>query len=156
MTIVWLVAAIVFAVGEGITVGLTSVWFALGSLAALLTCGLGGELWLQLVVFCVVSFVTLALVKPLARKYFTPKVVPTNADRNIGREAIVTETIDNLKATGQVTVGGVVWTARGENDAVIEQGATVRVRRIEGVKLIVAPLGEEAAAGANAQTRTNT
>jgi membrane protein implicated in regulation of membrane protease activity len=143
MSMVWLIAAIVFAVGEGLTVGLTSVWFALGSLAALLTSGLGGTLWLQLVVFCIVSFVTLALVRPIARKYFTPKVVPTNADRNIGQEGVVTETIDNLKASGQATVGGVVWTARSEEDTPIPKGAKVRVQRIEGVKLIVSPIAEE-------------
>ena len=143
VSIIWLAAAIGFAVAEAISVGLTSMWFALGSLAALLVCGLGGALWLQFTVFCAVSLLTLALLRPLAKKYFTPKLTATNADRNIGREAVVLEEIDNLRATGQVSVGGVVWTARAEGDRVIPKGETVRIRRIEGVKLIVSPIPAE-------------
>ena len=143
VSIIWLAAAIVFAAAEAISVGLTSMWFALGSLAALLVCALNGAVWLQFAVFCAVSLITLALLRPLARKYFTPKLTATNADRNIGKEAVVLQEIDNLNATGQVSVGGVVWTARAENDAVIPKGETVRIRRIEGVKLIVSPIPTE-------------
>ena len=78
-----------------------------------------------------------ALLRPLARKYFTPGTHRTNADRLVGQEAVVTETIDNLAGAGQASIGGQIWTARGEDNTPIEAGARVQVLRIEGVKLIV-------------------
>ncbi|MEG1857704.1 MAG: NfeD family protein [Pseudoflavonifractor sp.] len=133
----WLVALIVFAVAEAITVGLTSTWFALGALCALIVSVFTDNLVLQGGVFLAVSLVTLALLRPLAKRYMMPRQTATNADRAIGREAVVTEEINNLKGCGGVTVGGVHWTARSDNDAPIPAEATVRVLRIEGAKLIV-------------------
>ena len=78
-----------------------------------------------------------ALLRPLARKYFTPGTHRTNADRLVGQEAVATETIDNLAGAGQASIGGQIWTARGEDNTPIEAGARVQVLRIEGVKLIV-------------------
>ena len=139
-TVLWLIALIVFAVGEAITVGLTSVWFAVGALGALIAAGFGAALWLQVVVFLALSGVTLLLVRPLARKYFIPRRVATNADRILGQEGIVTEDIDNLEAKGQVKVSGTVWSARSQRDEVpIPAGTRVRILRIEGVKVFVAP-----------------
>ncbi len=143
MTIIWLALLIIFAVVEALTLGLASIWFCVGSLAALITAACHGPLWLQIVLFLVVSGVCMLLVRPLARKYFTPKLTRTNADRVIGTEGVVTETVDNLAATGQVKVGGNTWTARSETDTVLEKGSRVRVLRIEGVKLFVAPLTDE-------------
>ena len=91
-------------------------------------------------IFLVVAAVALALMRPLAGKYMTPKNVATNADRAIGKEAVVTEEIDNLKGQGAVAVCGVTWTARSDDDRVIPAGETVTVLRIEGVKLFVAPV----------------
>ena len=61
----------------------------------------------------------------------------TNADRVIGSTALVTETIDNAQAQGQVKVNGQVWSARSAQDIVIPAGTDVRVLRIEGVKVMV-------------------
>ncbi len=138
-SVVWLVLLILFALVEAATVGLVSIWFAAGSLAALLSTFFTDSVWLQSGIFLVVSAVTLALVRPLAGKYFTPKRVATNADRAIGKEAVVTEDIDNLKGQGAVQVSGIVWTARSLAEDPIPAGTTVTVRRIDGVKLIVAP-----------------
>ena len=139
-SIVWLVLLIVFAVGEAVTVGLTSIWFAAGALGALITSTLTENLLIQIIVFLALSFVTLLLVRPLARKYFIPRRVATNADRIIGQEGIVTEDIDNLEAKGQVKVSGTVWSARSQRDEVpIPAGTRVRILRIEGVKVFVAP-----------------
>ena len=139
-SIVWLVLLIVFAVGEAVTVGLTSIWFAAGALGALITSTLTENLLIQIIVFLALSFVTLLLVRPLARKYFIPRRVATNADRIIGQEGIVTEGIDNLEAKGQVKVSGTVWSARSQRDEVpIPAGTRVRILRIEGVKVFVAP-----------------
>lgn len=137
MTIFWLAAFIVFAIGEAVTVGLVSVWFAVGALAGLFAAALGAGLWLQIAVFLGVSALALALFKPLSGKFLKPKLSATNADRVIGASALVTETIDNTQAQGQVKVKGQVWSARSEQDIVIPAGRTVRVLRIEGVKVIV-------------------
>lgn len=137
MTIFWLAAFIVFAIGEAVTVGLVSVWFAVGALAALFATALGAGLWLQIAVFLGVSALALALFKPLSSKFLKPRLSATNADRVIGAAALVTETIDNTQAQGQVKVNGQVWSARSARDVVIHEGTDVKVLRIEGVKVIV-------------------
>ena len=142
MKIAWLALLILFGVGEAVTVGLTSVWFAVGALGALLCALLGGGLWLQLGVFLALSGLSLALVRPLAKKFLTPGYSATNADRVIGQEAVVTQAIDNLRAQGQVNIAGQAWTARSQDDTLIPEGALVRVLRIEGVKVFVSPVKE--------------
>lgn len=135
--VAWLALLILFSVGEAITVGLTSIWFAVGALGALLCALAGGNVWLQTGVFLALSGLTLALVRPLAKKFLTPSYSATNADRVIGQEAVVTQAIDNLHGQGQVNIAGQSWSARSEDDAVIPEGELVRVLRIEGVKVFV-------------------
>jgi membrane protein implicated in regulation of membrane protease activity len=139
MSLIWIGAAIVFLITEGATAGLTSIWFAIGAAAALVCALLGLPLWVQLLVFAVVSVATLLLTRPLAQKYVNAKRQPTNADRMIGATGRVTETIDNIAATGSVSVGGKLWTARSVTGAVIPEGTLVRCAGIEGVKLMVVP-----------------
>lgn len=141
LPLLWLIALIVFALLEAATpTALVTIWFAAGSLVSLILAFFVPSFWAQLAVFLVVSCLCFALVRPLARKYFTPKTSPTNADALIGREAVVTQTIDNLAAAGQVQLRGQTWSARGEDNAPIEAGVRVTVLRIEGVKLIVRPI----------------
>ena len=147
MDIVWTVAIIVFVVAEAATVGLVSIWFAIGALGALIACELGAQLWLQIVIFAVVSVAALLLTRLLAAKYINQKSQPTNADRLIGTECIVTECIDTIAATGAVTAQGRPWTARSATGEAIEPGALVVVESIEGAKLIVAPLNKKEATG---------
>ena len=138
--IVWVVLMVVFLVVEAATAGLTCIWFAIGSLAALIAALFDAQLWLQIVWFLVISFVTLYFTRPLVKKYVNSRSQPTNADMVIGKEALVTEDIDNVEATGAVSVGGKVWTARSADGGRIKSGAVVSVLRIEGVKLIVEPV----------------
>ncbi len=137
MKLIWAGLLIAFAIGEGVTVGLTSIWFAAGSLAALICALLGGPLWLQIALFIVISALCLLAIRPVAHKYLNSKVEPTNADRILGTEAVVTEDINNIQATGAVRIGGIVWSARSEHDTPIPAGTLVRVLRIEGVKVYV-------------------
>ena len=138
MAVVWLVAMIVLLIVEGLAPGLVSIWFALGALAALISALLKAPLWLQLLWFVVVSVATLLITRPLAKKYVNAHTVHTNADMAIGRDCVVTEEIDNIRGTGAVTVGGKIWTARmASPDGKAAKGETLRVLRIEGVKLIV-------------------
>lgn len=140
-SVFWLAAMVVLLAVEAATVGLVSIWFAAGALCAFLVSLPVKNIWVQIVVFLVISFVCMLAVRPLARKYMAPRRQATNADRAIGAEAVVTQDIDNLRAQGQVQVQGAIWTARSAlEEQVIPAGAKVRVERIEGVKLIVTPL----------------
>ena len=134
---IWLMLLVVLVAGEAITVGLTFIWFAAGALGGLLVSVLGGAVWLQVVVFLILSAVTLVLVRPAAAKLLTPGISPTNADRVLSQIALVTEEIDNIAETGQVKLFGQVWTARSESGEVIPVQSRVRILRIEGVKVFV-------------------
>ncbi len=140
MPILWLVLLIVFAVAEGLTAGLVSIWFALGALAALVASLLTDSLLVQVLVFAIISVITMAIIRPLAAKFFTPHHEPTNADRIIGSTAVVIVPIDNVNGTGQVKVGGKIWTARAPGQDVIPEGTMVKVLSIQGVKVSVEPV----------------
>ncbi len=138
MTVIWLVAMVVLLVIEGVIPGLVSIWFAAGALAALLLSLVGAPLWLQIVLFLAASVALLVLTRPLAKKYVNSRTMPTNADRIIGMDCLVTEEIDNLRGTGAVSVDGKTWTARMDRvDGKAPKGAVVKAQRIEGVRLIV-------------------
>ncbi len=133
----WAVAVVAFVILELATVGLASIWFALGALCALIAALLGAQLWLQIVWFVIVSIATLLLTRPLAKKYINSKTMATNADRVIGRRAVVKERIDELAGTGAVLADGKMWSARTADGSTAEPGDVVTVREIRGVKLIV-------------------
>ncbi|MBQ7596084.1 MAG: NfeD family protein [Clostridia bacterium] len=133
----WIAVTVVFVIIEVATTQLVTIWFALGSVAALLACTLKAELYIQIIVFAVVSTLALVLTRPLVRKLNKKEFSPTNADRNIGKSATVTETIDNIAGTGAVKIDGNVWTARSSDNVVIEKDTIVTVEKIDGVKLIV-------------------
>lgn len=135
--VLWLVLLVAFAVIEGVTAGLVSIWFCAGSLVALVATWLGAPLLVQIGLFVVVSLAAMAIVRPMARKWLQPKVEKTNVEGLLGQEGVVVEAIDNLHAQGQVKVGGVVWTARAAGEEEIPEGTRVRVERVEGVKAIV-------------------
>lgn len=134
---IWFGLLVLFGVVEAATVTLASIWFMAGALAALIAALCGAPLAVQIVLFLAVSVLLLACLRPLVRKYVTPKITATNADSVIGKTAVVTESIDNVNAQGAVKVGSVVWTARSTDGSPIPAGALVRADRIEGVKLYV-------------------
>ena len=133
----WLAVMALAVFAEMSTMALVSVWCAVGALAAVFAAYFGAPLAAQLLLFIGVSIVTAAVVRPLAKKYADPYKVPTNADRLVGRQAKVTEAIDNAAATGAVYADGKTWTARSADGAVIPKGETVEVAAMEGIKLIV-------------------
>lgn len=144
MIFFWIAATVAFVALEAATVGLVSIWFAIGSAGALIAAALGANFWLQVVIFLTVSAVVLAVLRPIARRYLRVRAKPTNADRLLGVICPVTEDIDNIVGTGAVTAGGKVWTARSLTGADIPAGEYVRVASIQGVKLIVEPAVEPA------------
>ena len=137
MIIFWAAATVVFILLELATVGLASIWFAFGALCALIAAALGAQLWLQIILFFIISVITLILTRPLVKKYINGKTHRTNADRVLGTTAIVKEAVDNLAGTGAVFADGKVWSARSTDGTSIEPGALVTVCEIQGVKLIV-------------------
>lgn len=137
--IIWLGLTIICLITEACTVTVISLWFAAGALAAMVTALTGGGMAFQAVVFLVVSAVSLTALRPLVRKYLTPKLTATNIDSVIGSIGIVTGTIDNVAASGQVKLNGMEWSARSTSGNPIEIGTKVRVDRIEGVKVFVSP-----------------
>ncbi len=141
--ITWLALVVLLLAAEAATVTLVSLWFAAGALGAMLVSLLGGAVWLQAVVFLAVSLILLTALRPLARKYLTPRLTATNIDSVIGSTGRVTAAIDNVSAAGQVKLGAMEWTARSTSGEDIPQGTLVRVDRIEGVKVFVSPVTAE-------------
>ena len=136
--IIWLVLLVVFIAVEAGTLGLTTIWFAGGSFVAAILAAIGIPVYVQIAAFLVISLVLLIFTRPVAVKYFNKDRVKTNAESIVGRQAVVTETIHNLEAVGQVTVNGMEWSARATvAENAIEKGAIVRVVAISGNKLIV-------------------
>lgn len=139
--IIWLALMVVFLVVEAACpLHLVSIWFAVGSLAAMIAAWLGGPVWLQAALFIVVSGGLLAMLWPFARKFLNPKVSATNIDSIPGTEGYVTADIDNVSAVGQVKLNGMEWTARSASGDPIPAGTLIRVERIEGVKVFVSPV----------------
>lgn len=138
--VVWLALIVVFLLIEASTVTLVSTWFAVGALAALIAGLLNAPVWLQVMVFVLVSAAALSALRPLVRKYVTPKITKTNVDAVVGSTGLVTVAIDNVSAVGQVKLGAMYWTARSTAGNRIPEGMLVQVDRIEGVKVFVTPV----------------
>ena len=135
---IWLAIAILTMIIEAIVPGLVTIWFSLGALIALAAAALHASLPIQIVVFLVFSLGSLLLTRPLAMRFVNKRTVPTNADSIIGKEAIVTQSVDFTKGLGRVIVAGKDWSAKPEMDTdVFKKGEVVEVVRIEGAKVIV-------------------
>ncbi len=138
--LVWLGLMVLFLVVEAACpIHLVSLWFAVGALAGLVVSLLHGALWLQILLFVLVSAGLLLLLWPLTKKYLNPAVTATNVDSVIGSIGVVTAAIDNVDAVGQVKLGGMEWTARSTGGQNIPAGTRIKVDRIEGVKVFVTP-----------------
>lgn len=136
--ILWFALLVGFLVVEAAcAVHLVSIWFAAGALVALIASFLGAPLWLEILLFLVVSSGMLALFWPFTKKFLNPKVERTNVDAILGTQGYVTADIDNAGALGQVRLGGMEWSARSTSGAAISVGTLVKVDRIEGVKAFV-------------------
>lgn len=136
--IIWLIALAILLLIEILTLGLTTIWFAGGALVAFLLSLFIDSPILEIVVFLIVSFLLLIFTRPVASKYFNKQRVKTNYETLIGKEAIVTEDIDNFHMTGTVIINGQEWTARSiKDEEIIKIGQKVKIKQVTGVKLIV-------------------
>ena len=136
---IWIGLIVVFGVAEAATAGLVSIWFVLGSVAGLVAAVCGGNIWVQVIAFFVVSIAALIATRPLVKRWSQRAVRPTNLDQVIGQTARVTEAIDNTVPCGAVYVQGKTWTARSESGDTIPADTLVTVARMEGVRLFVRP-----------------
>ncbi len=133
--IFWLMLAVVLFVVEASTANLVSVWFGIGALFAIIPASLNSIIAIQVAVFVLVSLAALALIFPLVNK--KKQKQPTNADRIIGQEGIITEEVNGISGKGQVKVMGSIWSAKSADDFNIEEGTKVKIVGIEGVKAVV-------------------
>ena len=142
---IWFILMVGFLIAEAACpFHLVSIWFAVGAMVAGIVAVLDGAVWLQITLFFVVSCGLLALLLPFVKKLILPKRQATNIDSIIGSQGYVTETIDNLHATGHVKLGGMEWTARSASGETIPVDTLIRVEKIEGVKVYVTQVKEKA------------
>lgn len=140
----WLIALAVLLVIEIVTLGLTTIWFAGGALIAFIAALLGVDVWVQLLLFSIISLVLLIFTRPVAMKRLNKNRVKTNYEGLIGKVVKVTKTVDNQNQSGEAVVNGQEWTVRSLNeDVIIEPGTKVKIVNIEGVRLIVTEYREE-------------
>lgn len=140
----WLAAMIIFIIIEIATVGLTTIWFAVGTIGAIIVVALGGGTFAQISVFLIISLGMLIFVRPFAKKYINAAHVKTNYEELIGKVVRITQDVDNNNATGCGNVNGQDWTVRSDKDEQkIPAGSLAKIINISGVKLIVEKVEEE-------------
>ncbi len=136
--IFWFILVAVLIIIELITLGLTTIWFAGGAFIAGIFATFDAPIFLQILVFILVSVLLLVFTRPIAQKHINAKTEKTNLDSLIGEKGIVLVTINNFNSTGQIMLNGIEWSARSSSDdVIIDEGATVTVQQISGVKVIV-------------------
>lgn len=133
MQLLWLVLAIVLFVIEAMVPGLVCIWFALGAVAAMVLSFFVANSAVQLIVFIVVSAILLLSTRGLVKKLMQGREERTNADRFVGQDAIVTQTVDNLNNTGRISICGLEWKAASVDKSVIAEGSVVTIMEIRGV-----------------------
>ena len=137
LSVIWFAAFAVFVIIEACTYQIVSIWLAIGALGGFAAYCMGFEFYVQMIVFLVISFALLGLLRPVSLRLMKNKGIKTNADSLIGKEVLITEAVDNIRQTGKGKVGGMEWTVRSVGDERVEAGASATVVKIEGVKIMV-------------------
>lgn len=137
--VLWLIAAVIFAVAEVINLSFFLFPFAIGAAGAAIVGVAGGGIALELITFAALTGVSFTVVRPIARRHLTvPPQIRTGTAALVGRTAIVTERIVNDEGVGAVRLDGEVWTARAyDEDQIIEAGTRVHVMEIRGATALV-------------------
>ncbi len=137
MYILWIIVLVTAVIAEAATFALISLWFAIGALAALIAAFLGAGQIVQVIIFFVVSFGSLAATRPVLKKLMPDKYIPTNGELDIGRTAVVIETVNPSDGIGRVRIDGVDWGAVSADGSVIEEGAVVVIKAKGAARLTV-------------------
>lgn len=139
MWVFWLVFAGIFFIGEMITTGFLIFWLGLGAVIALIVSLFTSSLFIQTVAFVISSIILIMSTKPLTDKFTKKDIVPTNVYTLKGKKGIVTQEINPTNGTGQIKVGGEIWSALCDENLVIKKDEEVEIVRIQGVKAYVTP-----------------
>ena len=139
----WLIVFLVLLGMEIVSLGLTTVWFAIGALAAFIATLAGAGYVVQFVLFVSVSVVTLVLTRPLAVRYFNSNLTKTNVDAVAGKQVVIIERIAGAGAFGEAMLDGEKWMALSEDGTPMEKGENARVVPVEGVKLVLQKVQED-------------
>ena len=137
MIVLWIVVLAASLILEAATFALISIWFAAGAVGALIAAAMGAPVIWQLVIFVFLAGLLLIFTRPLLKKLFPSKFIPTNSELEVGKTAVVIETIDNASGKGRVRLGGVNWAASSSSGDGIGEGEVVRVTEVRSAKLIV-------------------
>ncbi len=142
MTVYLIIWGVVFAamvIAELLSLQLVSIWFAAGAAAAFIAALIGVDMWIQLIVFVLISLVLLFFTRPLLRKFRIENGEPTDININIGKTAVVIEEINNIGGKGRARLDGVDWKAVSLDNQAVPQGEIVKVCEIKGTRLYVLP-----------------
>lgn len=136
---IWLIFAGICFILEMATEGFLICWLGVGGLCAMGLSFLFPEALLaQLITMALVSVLLILCTRKLSKKMHKEEVAPMNVYTILGKKAVVAQTIDNLKGQGRIKIDSDMWSARNEeSDEVINEGDTVEVIRIDGVKAMV-------------------
>lgn len=137
MVIFWIIVLVAAILAEAASAALISIWFAAGAVAALIAAALGASWILQLTLFVVFSAILLIFTRPLVKKLFPKKFIPTNSDSYAGKTAVVIEDINLERGLGRVRFNGVDWIAVTETEQLIPKDSVVRIKEVRGAKLLV-------------------
>ena len=132
----WLGMAIIFTLIEVFTAGLTTIWFAIGSIPMIFLSFLPIPFLYQVLIMLVISIVLLIFTRPFFVKKLNANKEKTNVDALIGKTALVTKKITKFEK-GEVKIDGKIWTAKSVSDEDLEEGTECLLQRIEGVTAIV-------------------
>ncbi|MDO5398919.1 MAG: NfeD family protein [bacterium] len=137
VSLIWLIAVVVFLILEAVTYQLISIWFVFGASAGLISSFVTDNFYIEMGVFLAVSILMLAILRPLSIRLVKKQDFKSNVESLIGKTVLITQEVNNLHNSGQGKVNGMYWTVRSEDDKQIPAGELKRIVRIEGVKLIV-------------------
>ena len=137
----WLVLFVAFVIAEALTYQMITTWFAIGAVVAAICSSNRLSVGIQIMAFLSVSAVFLVLLRPLSVKLMKGKTVRTNTDALLGEQVLVTEDADIRSGTGKID--GKEWSVRSENGESIKAGEFAKIKRIEGVKLILEKIDNE-------------
>ncbi len=136
----WAVLFIILIAIELATLGLTTIWFAIGALTSIIAAMFGAGIGIQIGLFLAVSILTLLLTRPLAVRYFSKNAIKTNVEEYIGKTAIISKCSTEKDAMAKASFNGEIWLACSEDGSLLEEDDKVEIVGINGIKLIVKKL----------------
>lgn len=132
----WLALVVLFTVIELFTMGLTTIWFAIGAVIMIFLCKINISLGIQILIFLIISALLLFLTRPLAIKKLHIWKEKTNVNSLEGKKAIVMKTITEFEK-GEIKLDGNIWSAKSINGSTIEANSECLIVKIEGVTAFV-------------------